>query len=256
MVKHRSNYVFLNGNQTASLEAYYILSTLKEQNKLPKDGIIYMSNVTTPLLKYIASAFNVELKEVLTGFKYIGEQIEKGTKSYLFGAEESYGSLIKPFVRDKDAIQAVLMLSEMITYYQEKGKTLYDLLLHLYKEYATYSEQTFSLTYKGIEGAKQIAKIMEHFRKEPLLLEGEALKYYEDYVDSVRVKDCKKEKLDFDYANMIKFYYESGHEIILRPSGTEPKIKIYLYIKDKTLDKANKKLTKIRKIIERIIEGL
>ncbi len=256
MVKHEGDYVFLNGNQTASLEAYYIFSTLKEQNKLPKDGIMYMSNVTTPLLKYIAKAFNVELKEVLTGFKYIGEQIEKGTKTYLFGAEESYGSLIKPFVRDKDAIQAVLMLSEMITYYLEKGQTLYDVLLHLYKEYATYSEQTFSLTYKGIEGAKQIEKIMKHFRKEPLLLDGETLNYYEDYVDGVRVKDSKKEKLDFDYANMIKFYYESGHEVILRPSGTEPKIKIYLYIKDKTLDKANKKLIKVRKIIEKIIKEL
>ncbi len=256
MVKHEGEYVFLNGNQTASLEAYYILSTLKEKNKLPKDGIIYMSNVTTPLLKYISKAFNVGLKEVLTGFKYIGEQIEKTNKTYLFGAEESYGSLIKPFVRDKDAIQAVLFLSEMITYYLEKGLTLYDVLLHLYKEYATYSEQTFSITYKGIKGAKQIEKIMKHFREKPLLIDDEVLSYYEDYVDGVKVKEGKKEKLDFDYANMIKFYYESGHEIILRPSGTEPKIKIYLYIKDENLDKANKKLTKIRKIIERIIKEI
>lgn len=256
MVKHQGKYVFLNGNQTAALEAYYILSTLKEKNTLPKDGIIYMSTVTTPLLKDIAKGFDIEVKEVLTGFKYIGEQIEKSDKTYLFGAEESYGSLIKPFVRDKDALQAVLLLVEMITYYHLKNQSLYDVLLTLYAQYQTYSEETISLTYKGIEGLKQIKSIMAHFRDNPLKLEGETLDYYEDFVDGVVVKDNQKTPLDFDYANMIKFYYQSGHQIILRPSGTEPKIKIYLYISGKTLTIAEQSLALIKETIEMKIKEI
>lgn len=249
MVKHKDKYVFLNGNQTASLEAYYILSTLKETNKLPKDGMIYMSNVTTPLLKDIAQSFGVGVKEVLTGFKYIGEQIEKSDKPYLFGAEESYGSLIKPFVRDKDALQAVLLLVEMITYYHMKNLSLYDVLLSIYQQLATYSEQTISLTYRGIEGNNQIKKIMAYFREKPLLLEDETLDYYEDFQAGVKIKNNQKTPLDFDYANMLKFYYQSGHQVILRPSGTEPKLKIYLYIKADSLKEAKDKLKTIKTTI-------
>lgn len=256
MVKHKDKYVFLNGNQTASLEAYYILSTLKERNELPNDGIIYMSTVTTPLLTQIGKAFDVEVKEVLTGFKFIGEQMEISNKTYLFGAEESYGSLIKPFVRDKDAIQAVLILAEMITYYHQKGLSLFDVLLSLYEQYGTYSEETISPTYKGIEGLNQIKKIMAHFRENPLILKDETLAYYEDFVAGYKIEDGQKTPLAFDKANMIKFHYESGHQIILRPSGTEPKVKIYLYIKGTNLDETQTTLTTIKETIINLLKEI
>src|SRR5690554_3230752 len=247
VVKHKDEYIPLNGNQTAALELYYILNRRKELKTLDKEGIVYSSNVTTPLIIDIANHFGVEVKEVLTGFKFIAEGIRSTDRSYIFGAEESYGSLISPFVRDKDAVQAVLLLVEMATYYNTLGLTLYDVLLKVYKEFGTYAEKTLSITYEGIAGQNQIKKIMETFRKDYLEVKGESLKVAEDYENLTIYKDGKLTKLDFERSNVLRFIYKSNNRVILRPSGTEPKLKVYLYVKDETLEKASKKLEEIEK---------
>lgn len=242
MVKHKGEFISLNGNQTAALELYYILNRKKELNILDYDGIVYSSNVTTPLIIDIASSFNVTVKEVLTGFKFIGEAVRNTNRSYIFGSEESYGSLIKPFVRDKDAIQAVLLLVEMATYYDSLNMSLYDVLLKIYNEFGTYAEKTISLTYEGIEGQNQIKKIMKTFRENHLTVINEELKTAEDYLNSTIYEAGKTKELDFESADVLRFIYKSNNRVILRPSGTEPKLKIYLYVKEETLIKANERL--------------
>lgn len=254
VVNHNRNFIYLNGNQTASLELYYILNRKKELKTLDYEGVIYTSNVTTPLIIDIANSFNIRVKEVLTGFKFIGEAIRKTNRSYIFGSEESYGSLISPFVRDKDAVQAVLLLIEMATYYQTFNKTLYDVLLEVYNEYGTYAEKTLSLTYEGILGSEEIKKIMSTFRKDYPVPSGEELKSAEDYLSLTVYKDGKVSPLDFEQANVLRFIYESNNRVILRPSGTEPKLKVYLYVKDLTLEKANKRLNQIEEEILRLIK--
>lgn len=247
MVLHEGKYIPLNGNQTASLELYYILSRRKELNILDEDGLVYSSNVTTPLIIDIAKGFNIEVKEVLTGFKFIGEAMRQTERTYIFGSEESYGSLISPFVRDKDAIQAVLLLVEMATYYNTYNKTLYDVLLEVYEKYGSYAEKTVSIAYEGIAGAKKIKNIMKHFRDDYLTLSGEKLELAEDYLNSTIYQDDKFRPLDFDKANVLRFIYESNNIVILRPSGTEPKLKVYFYVKEDSLEKASETLLKIEK---------
>lgn len=247
MVLHEGKYIPLNGNQTASLELYYILNRRKELNILDEDGIVYSSNVTTPLIIDIAKDFNIEVKEVLTGFKFIGEAMRQTERPYIFGSEESYGSLISPFVRDKDAIQAVLLLVEMATYYNKHNKTLYDVLLEVYEKYGSYAEKTLSLAYEGIAGAKKIKKIMKHFRNDYLSISGGKLNLTEDYLNSTVYQNNKFRPLDFPKANVLRFIYESNNIVILRPSGTEPKLKVYFYVKEKSLEKANETLLKIEK---------
>jgi len=255
IVKHNDSYIPLNGNQTAALELYYILNRRNELNTLDRNGIIYSSNVTTPLIIDIAKSFNIEVKEVLTGFKFIGEAIRNTNRTYIFGSEESYGSLISPFVRDKDAIQAVLLLVEMATYYKTFNLTLYDVLLNIYKEFGTYAEKTLSITYEGISGQKKIKKIMKTFQDNYLVISGEVLKSAEDYNSLTIYENGKLSPLDFDKANVLRFIYESNNRVILRPSGTEPKLKIYLYVKDETLTKANNRLQEIEKeVLQKVKE--
>ncbi len=254
MVLHDGEYIALNGNQTASLELYYILNREKELDTLDENGIVYSSNVTTPLIIDIANSFNIEVKEVLTGFKFIGEAIRKTDRKYIFGSEESYGSLISPFVRDKDAVQAVLLLCEMATYYKEYNKTLYDVLLEVYDKYGTYAEKTLALAYEGIAGAEKIKNIMAHFRTDHLSLEGEELYIAEDYESSTIYKEGIEEKLDFIQANVLRFIYKSGNIAILRPSGTEPKLKVYFYVKGSDLTSASEKLEQLIEDVNKQIE--
>lgn len=256
MVKHKDDFISLNGNQTAALELYYILNRQKELKTLDYQGIVYSSNVTTPLIIDIANGFNVKVKEVLTGFKFIGEAIRNTKRSYIFGSEESYGSLIKPFVRDKDAIQAVLLLVEMATYYNSLNLSLYDVLLKIYDEFGTYAEKTISLSYEGIKGQKQIQKIMETFREKYLTIDGEELKTVEDYLNLTLYEEGKIKDLDFQSANVLRFIYKSNNRVILRPSGTEPKLKIYLYVKEKTLEKSNERLNQIEKDVLKKIKDV
>lgn len=230
MVRENGENIFLNGNQTAALELFYLLSIYKERGTLDKDGVVYASNVSTPLLRIISEDFNVHYHEVLTGFKFIGEAIENTKRPYLFGAEESYGSLVSPFVRDKDAIQAVLILTEMATYYHQQGKTLYNVLEDLYERYGIINENTLSFTYEGVEGASKILRIMNHLRDNGIHIEDEEIVRTDDYIKGLSIYKSHSEPLETLKVNVIKYYYKKGRILIFRPSGTEPKLKVYMYL--------------------------
>ena len=165
-------YRVLTGNQTGLLLTEYILSSLKEEKRLPENGVVIKTIVTTDGAKKIAESYNVELMEVLTGFKYIGEKIqgfeENKDKTYLFGFEESYGYLAGDFVRDKDAVIASMLIAEMTLFYKEEGKSLYDALVELYEKYGFFKETLVSFELKGKEGAEKIAKCIDSLRNEEL----------------------------------------------------------------------------------------
>ena len=160
MVKHHGKYEFLTGNQTASLTLHYVLSRRKAQNIMPEDGYVFTTNVTTPLVEKIATSFGAKVETTLTGFKFIGEKAKQieGSGTYLFGCEESYGSLISDFVRDKDAVQAVYMLAEMATFLNESGQTLIDYMNEVYQTYGYYLEETININLTGIEGTAKNRK--------------------------------------------------------------------------------------------------
>lgn len=253
-IKHEGEYILLNGNQTVSIQLNYLLEQRKKKNLLG-EGIVIYSNVTTPILKKIANSYHVEAKEVLTGFKFIAEAILKTNKEFLFGAEESYGSLILPFVRDKDAIQAVLNLLEMVTYYQNQNKTLYDVLLEIYQKYGYYGEKTLSFTYSGIEGAKKISKIMDYYHNNSPKYLTEKLISIIDLLKGTNITNGIKTLTDLPQADVIKYIYED-YEITFRPSGTEPKLKVYLYVKANNLTNVNEKLTKVIELMTKEIEEI
>lgn len=243
IVRHNDSYIFLNGNQTVSIQLYYLL-TMKNKLDQKLDGIVYFSHVTTPILRDICNKFKVEYEEVLTGFKFIGDAIENNKKPFLFGAEESYGSLALPFVRDKDAIQAVLMLIEMVTYYKNNKKSLYDVLLEVYETFGFYAEKTVQMTYRGEEGALKIKKIMDHYYSNVPKALNNMPKKIENYFNGTVTENNETKKANLPLANVVKFIY-SDVELTFRPSGTEPKIKIYLYVKDISMLKAENRLEEI-----------
>lgn len=241
----------LTGNQLASLMVNYILMKKSEKDDLPVDGLVLKSIVSSEMPTQICGKYMIEMKNVLTGFKFIAEKIKEAEESeetdasdFLFGFEESYGYLVKPFVRDKDAIQALVLLAEMATYYMEKGQTLYDALIELYKEFGYFEEQTISVTKSGMEGLKEIARIMEEIRANlPTSFGGIPVIYTEDYLTGDRIfVDEPYEPLDLPKANVIKFFLEDGSWIAVRPSGTEPKIKFYMGAVDESQEGVSKKI--------------
>ena len=257
-VKHEGRYELITGNQTASVELYYLLSERKKYNLLPPNGHVYTTNVTTKLIEVIARSFDLDVITTLTGFKFIGEKAEmyKETNPYIFGCEESYGSLISDVVRDKDAVQAVYMLAEIANHLKLKDQTLIDYLNQIYKTYGAYYEYTHSIALKGIEGSKKIQEIMSFFRENPPKLENKNLLGYDDVLKSIRVEDGIKSHLDLPKSNVLKYIFEDDTWIVFRPSGTEPKIKIYYGTKQPTLDEAKAYLHKIDKEIMKIIDEI
>jgi len=263
--------ILLSGNQIISLITYYMLSQLKSKNKLPKNGVVIKTIVTTDLVKAIADDFHTETEEVLTGFKYIGEKMLKyelaGTpnkpiKEYICGGEESYGYLVGKEVRDKDAIVASCIIAEISAYQKSKGNTIYDLLNDLYKKYGYYYEELKSLNLEGKEGLEKIQKIMETFRKSPPKeIAGFKVKMISD-ITTGEAKEISTNKVvktyDLPKSNVLIFELESHTKIVARPSGTEPKIKFYFMTKeavDKDLEIIKKNVkNKIKEIIECYLE--
>lgn len=234
-VKQSDNhYKMLTGNQIASLMLDYIIKGLKNKDELPRDGAIVKSLVSSELPTEIARSYNMESFDVLTGFKYIADLIEQfeqsGSHTFLFGFEESYGYLAKPFVRDKDAIQALLLSAEMAAYHKENGDTLYDALLRLFQEYGHYEEKTISVSLPGIEGEKKIAQTLDSLRKEPPSQFGNyQVLEYEDFLAQERVdEEGNRETIELPQANVLKYHLADKSWIAVRPSGTEPKIKFYI----------------------------
>lgn len=246
------NYIFLTGNQIGSLLSNYILTALKENNSLPKDGAIVKSIVSTDLVKPIAKSFGVNVYEVLTGFKNIYEvanEFEKvGKGEFIFGFEESIGYNYKTFVRDKDAVNAAMLISEMTAYYKKKGKSLLDVLEKIYEDYGYYANEVQSIVLEGLDGAQKIKRIMESIRKNPI-----------DQFIGLKVKkivDYQFDDTGLSKSNVLKYYLEDDSWFVLRPSGTEPKIKLYLNLIGESEEKAEDKKEKLKAEVNEIIDKI
>lgn len=233
----KGEYILLNGNQTATLLTYYLLTRWSELGKLTGKEYIVKTIVTTELLFDIADRFNVKKFDVLTGFKFIADKIlNNPDMTFIGGGEESYGFLIGDFVRDKDANSACFMIAEMTAWAAEKGKTLYQVLKDIYKEFGFYKEGLISLTKKGISGIEDIKNMMLRFRTEPpkQILDSKVIEI-KDYKEGI----CKdlvsgvETSINLPKSDVLQFFTEDGTKISVRPSGTEPKIKFYFGIKGK-----------------------
>jgi len=257
-VKHQGEYHLINGNQTGAIELYYILSTLSKQNKLPKKGYVFSTVVTTNLIDVITKHYNQAIIHTLTGFKFIGEQAEKLRKDevYLFGCEESYGSLVRDFVRDKDAVQAVYLLAEIADYLKDNNQTMVDYLEEIYQKFGYFFEETTNITLKGVEGLNKIYKIMSYFKENHLKIDGYNLTSVSDFSKSIRYEDGKEHTILLPQSEVVKFVYNHDSWIVLRPSGTEPKLKIYYSAKQDSLEKAKSVVQRFDKICLEIIDQL
>lgn len=231
-------YVFLNGNRIGALLSYYIFSQRHKNKTLPENPVLVKSIVTGDLSKTIAKKYGVDTVETLTGFKNIcgktNEYDITKEKNYVFGYEESIGFCYGTFVRDKDAVGASMMVVEMAAFYKNQGKSLLDVLEDIYKEFGYYNERQLSLELEGIEGQERIKRMMEDFRVNPLKTIGE--------LELEKIIDFKDGYLDFPKQNCLKYYLKDGSWYALRPSGTEPKIKLYIYTIGKLKEESVKKL--------------
>ncbi|HDR7772889.1 MULTISPECIES: phospho-sugar mutase [Bacillus cereus group] len=253
---HDGEFQVLTGNQTGALMLDYLLSQKKENGTLPENGVVLKTIVTSEIGRTIAKAYGLDTVDTLTGFKFIGEKIrqyeESGQYEFQFGYEESYGYLIRPFCRDKDAVQSVLFACEVAAYYKSQGKTLYDGLLEVFEKYGFFREDLVSLTLKGKDGAEQIQEMMATFRENPPKeVAGLTVVAVEDYKASIvtSLQDGHKEEIHLPKSNVLKYQLEDGSWFCLRPSGTEPKIKFYFGVKDSTLQNSEQKLLTIKEDI-------
>jgi len=242
-------YVVLTGNQSGAIMVYYLLSQLRDKGTLPSNGIVVKTIVTSEMGADIARSFGVDVTNTLTGFKYIGEKMtqyqETGERTFLFGYEESYGYLTGTYARDKDAVVASLLICEAAAYYKSQGKTLYDVLLELYAQYGTYLEGLQSRTLKGLDGVQKIGAIMNDWRTNP---PSEILGAS---VDSVL--DYSQGLDGLPAENVLKFLLSDGSWFCLRPSGTEPKIKIYFAVRGESPDEASANLERLTTaVMERV----
>lgn len=262
IVKNKEGeYVNFTGNQVGALLSEYILSSLKERGELPKDGYIVKTIVTTNLVKAICAAYGVEMKEVLTGFKFIGEKIKEseqtGVGTYLFGFEESYGYLKGTYARDKDAVVATMLIAEMTLYYREKGITLSEQMENIYKKYGYYVEYVESVVMEGMDGSAKISGIMDNLRRNtPQSVAGKKVVAVRDYETSVRteIESGKTEKILLPKSNVIYLELEDGNNFVVRPSGTEPKIKLYCLMRGGNKAEAEALVEAVKADIKNIVK--
>ncbi|MGM9536089.1 MAG: phospho-sugar mutase [Intestinibacter sp.] len=243
-------YALLTGNQIGAMLTNYIIESSKEEGKLDPKATLVKTIVTSEFGADIARANNLDVINVLTGFKFIGEKIksfeETGDKTYLFGYEESYGYLVGTHARDKDGVVASLLIAEMAAYYYDKGLSLYEGLQALYEKYGYFKEKTISLTLKGIEGLAKIKEIITYFRENDI-----------NEFNSTKVIDLKDYQKGIDglpKSNVLKYFLEDGSWIAVRPSGTEPKLKFYVAVKGEDEAKCLEKIANIEADINKIIE--
>ena len=261
LVKNEAGeYVTFTGNQVGAMLTEYILSSQKADGSLPEDGYVVKTIVTTNIIQAMCDAYGVEMKEVLTGFKFIGEKIkeseETGIGQYLFGFEESYGYLKGTYARDKDAVVATMLIAEMALYYQEQGISLFTQMDNIYQKYGYYKEEVVSVTMEGIDGLNQIQSIMEALRKNPPKeIAGKKVLAVRDYLTSERTEaeSGTKTKILLPTSNVIYLELEDNNNFIIRPSGTEPKIKLYCLLKGDTEAEANALVKKVKVDIDKIV---
>lgn len=244
------SYWNLSGNQIGALIAKYILEAHKEAGTLPENAALAKSIVSTELVTKIAESYGATMFNVLTGFKFIAEKIqefeEKQNHTYMFGFEESFGYLIKPFVRDKDAIQAVLLVAEIAAYYRSRGLTLADGIDEIFKEYGYFAEKTISVTLSGVDGAAEIKKIMDKFRDNaPSQFNQTDIVLTEDFLAQTASSKDGQTTLTTPPSNVLKYTLADDSWFAVRPSGTEPKIKFYIATVGDTLNSAEEKIANI-----------
>lgn len=250
-VKQNGKYARMTGNQSAAVLLEYILSRKTEDGTLPKNGVMFNTVVTSDIGDRICADYGVATEKTLTGFKFIGDKIRQhelaGDRQFVFGYEESYGCLIAPFVRDKDAVQASLMLCEAAAYYHTMGKTLIDVLGELYKKHGFYLDALDNFGFKGIDGADKINALVNGLRNDPpTSAAGVAVVKTEDY------ESDEMSALGFPKSNVLRFILEDGSWVAVRPSGTEPKCKFYFSVRGADKAQAEAKLPKIKEAFERI----
>ncbi|GIP19068.1 phosphomannomutase [Paenibacillus montaniterrae] len=246
------DYVVLTGNQSGAIMVHYLLSQLQARGQMPDNGVVIKTIVTSELGEVIAKHYGASVENTLTGFKYIGEKMTRyeqtGEKTFLFGYEESYGYLTGTYARDKDAIMASLFICEAAAYYSTQGKTLYDVLQELYEQFGYFLESQQSRTLKGIDGVAQIAAIMTNFREQPPTeIAGIRVQQVLDYaqgLDGLRAE------------NVLKYMLADGSWFCLRPSGTEPKIKVYFAVKGTSAEDAAAKQAAISEAVMQRVDGV
>lgn len=245
-------YVPFTGNMSGMLIAEYILREKTATGTMPENPALVTTIVTTNMTRPITAAYNVKLIEVLTGFKFIGEQIklfeQTGSNNYVFGLEESYGCLAGTHARDKDAIVAVMCLCEVAAYCKKHGKTLWDMMLDTYEKYGYYKESQYTITMKGIDGARQIAEIMDKLRQNPPKAFGtrKVLRFRDYQTDRVLDMETGEEtKTGLPKSNVLYFELPDDEWCCARPSGTEPKIKFYMGVKGSSLEDAKARLEQL-----------
>lgn len=254
------SYLNLSGNQIGAIMAKYILEAHKNAGTLPENAALCKSIVSTDLVTKIAESYGATMFNVLTGFKFIAEKIqefeEKHNHTYMMGFEESFGYLIKPFVRDKDAIQAVLIVAELAAYYRSRGLTLADGIEEIYKEYGYYAEKTISVTLSGVDGAEQIKAIMAKFRNNaPTEWNATAITVVEDFkAQTATVADGTVTNLTTPPSDVLKYTLADGSWIAVRPSGTEPKIKFYIAVVGETNEESQAKIANIEAEINAFVK--
>lgn len=245
-------YVFLNGNKIGALLANYILSRLDANDRLPKDGAIVKSIVTGDLSKVVSKEYNVECLDVLTGFKNIFAPAnlwdKTHEKTFIYGFEESIGYNYGTFVRDKDAVSSSMMISEMTAFYKKQGKSLLDVLRDLYDKYGYYGDKLISIVLEGADGQALISRIMEDYRSDPIREIGD--------LKLEKIIDYKFDETGLPKSNVLKYIYDDGSWFVVRPSGTEPKIKLYIYSVAKNQAQGDKKIEEIFEIAHKKIQSV
>ena len=253
-VRDNEKYIPLTGNMSALLILEYILSQKQERGEIPENGIVVKSIVSSTLSKAITDNYNVKLDEVLTGFKYIGEKIKEYEQSkeykFIFGYEESYGCLAGTYARDKDGVAAVVLLCEAAAYYKNKGITMWQQMLNIYTKYGFYKEDSKQITLEGIDGAEKIQKIMSDLRNNaPEKIGGYKVREIRDYeiqkINNLETNEISS-NITIPKSNVLYYELENDAWVCVRPSGTEPKIKYYIGVKESSLEEADKKIEEIK----------
>ena len=255
-------YKDFTGNMSALLIAEYRLSQMKEKNILPENGMMVSTIVSSNLGKAIAKNYNLDYRELLVGFKYIGEQIKieehkNNGKKYLFGFEESYGCLIGDYARDKDGISAVMSLCEAASYYKSKGLTLWDQMINIYEKYGYYKEGQVSIVLEGSNGAQKMQQIMEKLRNSDISKIGKyKVKEFRDYQKDIskNLETSEISSTNLPKSNVLYYDLENDAWCCVRPSGTEPKIKLYIGVKSNSLKNAEIELENLKKDLELMVK--
>lgn len=255
-------YIPFTGNMSASLMLEYEITRKKELDILSENSAIVTTIVSGKMGKDIANYYQLSYMETLTGFKYIGEKIHQfereNSYEFLFGYEESYGCLLGTYARDKDAVVAVMLLCEMAAYYKDKGISLCEQMEYLYQKYGYHQEELLTVILKGKDGAKQISNIMEEIRKNPLKKIGEyTVEKFYDYEQDIAfdIKKNKKTKTGLPKSNVLYFQLEGNSWCCIRPSGTEPKVKCYIGVKEDVIENSNLKIQTLTKELEKLLKN-